>query len=116
MATPKELAGLPGVEKDHRFESYNVDGPEGPVTIVRDIDSGVQAIASGEAMQRGDRPGVDDAIARMVETGQVGKDAFPAPMPEPTREPEVGDQVSVSHEDVATPDEVRRRSRQKTGA
>lgn len=102
-----------------RFETFDVTGPGGEtVTIKRNIETGEQEITSGEPMQRGDRPGVGDEISLRVEKGEVGKDKFPPPMPEPVREPDAtaGPDASqvlpVSHEDVATPDEVKRRSRQ----
>ena len=106
-----------------RFEEFEITGPEGKtVTIRRNIETGEQTV-KGDAMQRGDRPGVADEISLRVERGEVGKDKFPPPIPEPVREPAAvtveadGTTVSavlpVSHEDVATPAEVKRRSRQK---
>ena len=108
-----------------RFEEYDLIGPEGHrVHVKRNIDTGEQVI-TGEAMQRGDRPGVDDELSIRVVRGEVGKDMFPPPSPEP--EPPVGatpvvdgdparQVLPVTHEDVATPDEVKRRSRQTAAA
>ena len=109
-----------------RFEEFDATGPEGRVVhIRRNIETGEQTV-SGDAMQRGDRPGVGDEISLRVERGEVGKDKFPPPMPEPVRAPvavtaeadqvEVSAVLPVSHEDVATPDEVKRRSRQRSAA
>lgn len=92
-----------------RFETFDVTGPEGKtVTIKRNIETGEQETG----------PVLGTRSALRVEQGQIGKEAFPPPMPEPVREPDTkaGPDASqvlpVSHEDVATPDEVKRRSRQ----
>jgi hypothetical protein len=115
--------GATGGAGKPRYEEYSLVGPEGKtVTIRRNIETGEQTV-KGDAMQRGDRPGVGDEISLRVEKGEVGKDKFPPPMPEPVREPvsvtveadgtTVSAVLPVSHEDVATPAEVKRRSRQK---
>lgn len=103
-----------------RMEEFEVIGPEGGrVKVRRNMDTGEQTI-TGDAMQRGDRPGVYDELSLRVVKGEVPKDNFPPPMPEVVDPPVVvgtsddpaREVLPVNHTDVATPAEVKRRSRQ----
>ena len=122
ISPAKEADGAGGKA---RMEEFELVGPEGEVVkIKRNMDTGEQTV-TGTPMQRGDRPGVYDELSLRVVKGEVPKENFPPPMPATVDPAPVVHDVSedparqvlpVNHDDVATPDEVKRRSRQTAAA